>query len=458
MTKPLGSPKSQDQQDSHRTFYGHPIVVRVKDLSWQPPVEEAPPAEEEWVSNLLGEDPYEADGEESLLMDVPPAPELPPVEESVAELPRLPITPTESKPQPASKTPTYLSHSSEGRRERLQSLITGQWKNRIMMGGLALSLFFATYWLLSTDGADDPPVDDVHQDLFVETGQLGDAPAWDASSNMVENDVTTIEPASMNSTRMASMPPRDNIVGSPANPSSKMELTAISAPDVDSPSQPSGGNGNPAWSQNPASTTIEPQDDYAPSFGPAGGSSSIPGSGSPSFDSSSVPMGSPIPNFDNASGSSQDNYQPSFQGNRPSYEETAPAYQAPSAPTGGSQYTNPSSGNNNASHWMKTDNPSRSMPGNTPGGNSGFTQSQLPSIQNGPPQDAGLPQIEAATPYNASKFANSPNNQQPTPQDGYGFSFNPNGSTPESSTPSQDGIRAARLSGEIDTRFDSGIR
>ncbi|PQO28262.1 hypothetical protein [Blastopirellula marina] len=455
MTKPLGSPKSQDQQDNHRTFYGHPIVVRVKDLTWEPPVEEEAPAQEAWVSNLLGEDPYEVEREESLLVNVPPAPELPFVEPPIAELPPTTIEPVASKPQPASKTPDYLNHSGDGRRERLQSLITGQWKNRIMMSGMAVSLFVATYWLLSSGGTDESPVDDVQQNLIVESGQLGDAPAWNAPSP--DSETITIEPISRNTPQMASMPPREDIIGSPVQHTSQMELTAISAPDVDSPEVPNYAHENPAWSQNPASGVSAQQDSYSPSFGPASDNTQLPRQAAPSFDAGSVPMESPIPNFDNSSNTNdpQGGYQPSFQGNRPSYEETAPSYEAPAPSSAGrSQYSEPSGDYNTSPHWMK-EGMQNSMP---TGATAAMSQAPLPSIQNGPPQGAEMPQIEAATPFNPSQYASSPANSQPAPQSGYGFSFDHGSNMPPSPTASQEGIRAARLSGEIEPRFDSGIR
>ena len=246
-------------------------------------------------------------------------------------------------------------------------------------------------------------------------------------------------------------------MGSPIDPSSQMELATISTPDAESSDLPPNTNGNPAWSQHQASPASVPQDNYAPSFGPASESNSLSGQGSSSPDSSSVPMGSPIPNFDNSSNYSdgQDNYQPSFQGSRPSYEETTTPYQAPANPAGSSQYSAPNA--DSATHWMK--NPSQGpMAGGTSAATVSNSQTQLPNIQNGPPQDANLPQIEAASPYNASRFAGSAANSQPAPQDGYGFSFNPSGSSPESPASPQEGIRAARLSGEIEPRFDSGIR
>ncbi len=418
MTKPLGTPQNRDHQDSQGTFYGHPIVIRVKDLTWQPPVEEAPVPQEDWVSNLLGEDPHEIESDDSLLVHTAAAPI--PMPEPVADLPPTPVVPAaapSAKNDPLGPTkPSYIHNSSEGRTQRRASLISGQWKNRLALGGMAVSLLFVSVWALSSGGGgEEPPVSEVEQELFVDTGELGPAPTWDGNPAASDpNETITLEPMGSSSVpQMASAPSRD-ISPSPAmsNPSHQAQLPNISTADELDYAPPAGNYNNPVEGM-PANEA--PADTYIPQFGP---SNKNPDFEAPADDSYSPSYG----------GAPTEAYVPSFDGG-PSQPSSAPSMELNAPRT--SQY--PSANPNSAErHWMLQEG---KLAERNPSGNSLPTSSQLPQIVEGPQYQADLPVVNNQPPQN-----NMPS--MPNQNDVYGY-----GPYPGSAIPQEANQPRARLGG-----------
>ncbi|PQO47810.1 hypothetical protein [Blastopirellula marina] len=477
MTKPLGQSDSRDIQDNHRTFYGQPIVVRVKDLTWQPPTPEDSPAQDAWVSTLLGEDPYEASHEDSLLMDVNAAPLK---EEPIGTLPQPSPAPEKPKPQPASTTPTYLRHKGEkNRRDQLTEVIVGHSKKVLGLGGLALSLILFSYWMLAED-TSEPPVEDVDQKLFV---QLGDesAPAWEPPAMTPENETITVETTSPSVPKIASLPSReDRGMNTPAQYSTpQTQLPTIGTPEVEADNNPVNPAANPAYLENPEPASNDPSGGYVPSFSPTGNAYPPMDNSSPATGNDTYPTGGDIPSFDGGAPGSynaptEQPYEPSYGGGATSgYGQ--PAASAPQSSTGNaSPYPSTNAGAGDKPHWMLTEGKLQANAGANPAGMNGnatannASQMQLPSIQNGAPQGQGYPRIETPgqpepqrqpyyTDYNMP--ASSPTgNSQPNGQSNNGFSFNPGGSNyPASAAGSSEGPRsAARLGGNIE-QYDPGF-
>ena len=468
MTKPLGQSDSRDIQDNHRTFYGQPIVVRVKDLTWQPPAPEAPPAQDAWVSNLLGEDPYEAPSEDSLLMDVP----APPIddEELVGTLPQPAPAPEKPKPQPASTTPTYLRHKAEkSRRDHLTEVILGHSKKVLGLGGLALSLILFSYWMLAGD-TSEPPVEDVDQELFVELGDSS-APAWPPAGTP-ESETITVESTTPSAPQIASLPTReDRGMSTPAQYNTpQTQLPTIGTPDVEMDSNPSNPAVNPAYLDNPEPSSTESSGGYVPSFSPTGNAYPPMGETSPAAGNNALQTEGNIPNFDGGAPSdyntpAEQPYVPSYGGGATSgYGE--PAASTPQTNTGNaSPYPSTNSGADPQIHWALKEGKLH-RPDSTNGMTNNASGSQLPSIQNGAPQGQGLPQIENPgqtdsqpyyTDYNMP--ASSPTgNSQSGGQSNNGFSFNPGGNGYAApATGTNEGPRsAARLGGNIEP-YDPGL-
>ncbi|MEW4564154.1 hypothetical protein AB1K70_16570 [Bremerella sp. JC770] len=418
MTKPLGTPHNRDTQDNQGTFYGHPIVIRVKDLSWQPPAEPAVAPQQDWVSNLLGEDPNEADHHESLLVPsaVTPAPEpqLPP-----APLPEPKVeAPVEPKPEPepvAASKPSYIHNSSESRKQRRESILSSQMKNRLALGGIAVSLLLVSFWALSgSGGSDESPVENVPQDLFVSTGELGDAPAWNANPAASDpSETITVEPMDSEIAQMASLPSRSTPSNSMmSNPSRDTQMTSIASP------APIGTDSTTNMYSNPAQGSgVEASADVAPAdqlwqFGPSNMNPDYqeppvnPYSGS----SSSAPSGN-IPSFDGS--------QPQPAAGQPSQTRPLPggsmSLEAPQT----SQYQAPTG--ESGRHWMQQekgnwDIQDGELVRNGSSGAASSSHTQMPKIQEGYQHQAGYPVVNNQMPENTP----SPGTQQDNGQWGFG--------------------------------------
>lgn len=465
MTKPLGQSDSRDFQDNHRTFYGQPIVVRVKDLTWQPPVPEAPPAQDAWVSNLLGEDPSDVPSEDSLLMDVP----APPIDdEPIGTLGQPTPAPEKPKPQPASTTPTYLRHKGESRRDRFTDVILGHSKKVLGLGGMALSLIFFTYWMLVGD-TSEPPVEDVDQELFVELGD-NSAPAWNPPAATPESETITVESNTPSVPQIASLPTREDRGLSTSAPysASQTQLPMIGTPEVESENNPVNPAVNPAYLNNPEPASTESSGGYVPSFSPTGNAYPPMGESAPTSGGETLPTGSNLPNFD--AGSSDYNtpaepYVPSYGGGGDASGYSESAASAPQSSAGNaSPYPSTNPGADPQNHWMLKEGKLQSTSPGTSGtngssmANDGYG-SQLPSIQNGAPQGQDYPQIgtpdqNMTAPYYADTqpARSSSTGTMPTGQENSGFSFNPNGGSYGSPAAGQNGVphSTARLNGNID--------
>lgn len=415
MTKPLGTPQNRETQDTQGTFYGHPIVIRVKDLTWQPPAPEpvAVP-QQDWVSNLLGEDPHDADFHESLL--VPPTADLPPEPQPAAaplpppQVEALPELPTEPA---APAKPSYIHNSSEARQQRRATILSSQMKNRLALGGIAVSLLLVSFWALSSGGGSgESPVENVPQDLFVSTGELGDAPAWNANPSASDpSETITVEPFEGEIPHMASMPTR----GTPSNPmmsnpSRDTQMTNISTPDALEVETMPAAYGNPAqgdiglpaegspatqvWQFGPSN--VNPQYEEAP-INPY------------SDNGSSVPTGN-IPNFD----SSQ---------SQPSQTSPLPGGQMDLNAPRTSQYQQQPAGGNDGRHWMQQEQGGWDLQDGklvATGTHAAPPSSgtQLPQIYEGYQHQAGMPVVNNQMPVNAPSPA--PGAQQDNSQWGFG--------------------------------------
>lgn len=411
MTKPLGTPQNCDTQDTQGTFYGHPIVIRVKDLTWQPPAQPEPATQQDWVSNLLGEDPQEGAYQESLLV----APTAAPQPEPQPEVAPLPQPAVEAAPEPpaepaAPAKPSYIHNSSESRQQRRASILSSQMKNRLALGGIAVSLLAVSFYALSgSGGSNESPVENVPQDLFVSTGELGDAPAWNANPATSDpSETITIEPMDSEIPQMASLPTRSPSPNpTMSNPSRNTQMTNISTPNS------MDANTLPAAYSNPAQGDMGLPADVSPAdqvwqFGPSNMNPDYeeppinPYSGA----DGSVPTGN-IPNFD----SSQ---------SQPSQTRPLPGGSMDMSDPRTSQYQ-PSNSADGGRHWMQEeasdwDYQDGKLVRNTSSGNAASTGSQLPEIHQGYQPQTGFPVVN----NQMSETTPAPNTQQDNGQWGFG--------------------------------------
>ena len=404
MTKPLGNPKSRENQDTQGTFYGHPVVIRVKDLTWEPPVEEQPAGTQDWVSNLLGEDPTADLAEESLLVEAPTAPIMPPQPAAMApaavEVASAPVA------SASTAAPSYIHHRGEETRQaRRESILSGQWRNRIYLAGMAVSLLVASAWLLSGDDDSIPPVDDVDQGLFVSTGELGSAPSWDATPGTdADNETITVSPLDTAIPMVATKPDRTELTNpTMGNPSQDTQMTNIA-----SGYEPEGSiappYNNPASNQQLPPEPMAPEDEYY-QFRPEGMESAPTGAGSysPSFNPATDE--DYTPQFDGRPSAS-----PGMPSGGPSLELNAPATSQYSVPNGDS-----------GRHWMQqpTGNfayEDGKLTQRTAATNPANSQPQLPQIHEGYQPQPGMPMI--GTPTQPTYSQTAPQNPS---QGGFGF-------------------------------------
>ncbi|MBI1247693.1 hypothetical protein GC197_07560 [bacterium] len=412
MTKTVGTPKSTEQTGTPGTFYGHPIVLRVKDLSWQPPVEEQPAASKDWVSNLLGEDPVQSTMEESLLVNVP-TPEHP--QPSVAPV-VSPPQPTVPEPEPeGEEAPSYIHHrpGDDSRQRRESSLPIQQWKNRLVLPGIAISLVIATCWIMFSGEESKPPVEDVPQGLFVTSGELGSAPAWDATAPPPPpSETITIEPLESEIPYMASAPRNDMTNPSMSNPSTQAELTNVAAPQANQTQQP-GEPYIPMFNQDLPPEPMAPEDEYY-QFRPEGMENEPQPASDPSYAPSFNPApsaGTYTPQFDGGASSSQiPNQQPSMQLNAPEMSQNA----------------NPATGQ----HWMQQQGNYDYVDGKliprTTSGVAASNQSQMPQIVHGSQSQPDMPAISTpqqptysqTNTQEQSPYGYGPYSNQEAPQEG----------------------------------------
>ncbi|WP_105350327.1 MULTISPECIES: hypothetical protein [Pirellulaceae] len=412
MTKPLGTPQNRETQDTQGTFYGHPIVIRVKDLTWQPPAPEpvAVP-QQDWVSNLLGEDPHEADYHESLL--VPPTTNLPPEPQPVAA--PLPQEPVAAAPEPpeepvAPAKPSYIHNSNEARQQRRATILSSQMKNRLALGGVAVSLLLVSFWALSgSGGSDESPVENVPQDLFVSTGELGDAPAWNASPAATDpGETITVEPFEGEIPHMASLPVRNNPSNpTMSNPSRDTQMTQIATPNMQQQETLPASYGNPAQEDIGLPMGGSPADQIW-QFGPSNMSpqyEEVP-INPYSDNGSSVPTGN-IPNFD-ASQSQPSQTRPLPGGSMDLNDPRTSQYQQPAAENDGRHWMQQESGNYSYENGTLTENRSS--------GSTASSGTQMPAIYEGYQHQAGMPVVNNQMPTNAP----APTAQQDNSQWGFG--------------------------------------
>jgi len=441
MTKPLGTSHNRDSQDTQGTFYGHPIVIRVKDLTWQPPAQPAPAPQQDWVSNLLGEDPHEGDAhDDSLLVPSaapaqaepqPPAAPQPPAKVAAAPVPQ---------PEPAAAAkPSYIHNSSESRQQRRASILSSQMKNRLMLGGLAVSLLFVSVWALTgSGGSDESPVENVPQDLFVSTGELGDAPAWNANpANGDPGETITVEPMDNEITRMAALPSRET-PSNPmmSNPSRDTQMTHIATPDsLDNETSPT-GYGNPAPGSGMAASSETSPADQVWQFGPSNRDPNFQEpSGGPQFTDRMPTESGNVPNFDSSQSA-------------PSYPQSGPGQPSQTRPLpGGSMnmedprtsQAQPPAQNGGERHWMQQEQSNFAyqdgkLSRKDADGSQSSTDKQMPEIYEGYQHQAGYPVVTHQQPESAPA----------PPQDSGQWNFGPYSG---SSMPNEAAQPRARLGG-----------
>lgn len=376
MTKSQGSaPTPREDYSASRSFFGQPIVVRVRDLNWQPP---APaPAEETWVSSLLGEDLPETSSTESLLEGVDKSvfgvttsvdsvtPALSPVPAAVTASSLSDSAPSANN----AAAPSYLHRTAQPRDQRRGMVLSGQWLNRLYMGGMAVSLLVASYWVLSSGGSSEETTNNVPEDLFANTS-LDEAPPWSGlEPSLTPHESITVQPQETNVPQMASLPERAS-TGAPRNPA-EVELTTIHPAYAGLPSSPP-TEYNPAWSDTNSVPSVQ-DDGYIPSFGPSSTADSLAGDYEASY-SRGVPTGNNLPSFD-----------PNPAG-----------HAASSAPGGASEHRTgyPATGSSNASaeHWMLSNG--REQGEDTRSANpAARSESQYTQVIHGNPTGGSMPQI-----------------------------------------------------------------
>lgn len=400
MTKPLGTPHNPETQDTQGTFYGHPIVIRVKDLTWQPPAEPAPMPQQDWVSDLLGEDPHEGDTHESLLVSSVAAPQ-PEPQSAAAPLPqpKLEAAP-QPQPEPAAPAkPSYIHNSTDSRQQRRASILSNQMKNRLVLGGIAVSLLFVSVWALTgSGGSDESPVENVPQDLFVSSGELGSAPAWDANPAASDpSETITVEPLDSEIPHMASLPTRST--PSMSNPSRDTQMTSIATPaSMDMDTAPSGYN-NPAQGGSLGSPSADSPANQVWQFGPSNVDPNYEEpAGDPQFTDRLPASSNGIPNFDGSQ------YQPS-QG-QPSQTRPLPGGSMNMNDPRTSQYPSPAN-DGSGRHWMQEeqkdwDYQDGKLVRNGAGGNPSSSGSQMPEIHEGYQHQSGYPVVNNQMPENNS--------------------------------------------------------
>ncbi len=418
MTKPLGTPQNRDTQDNQGTFYGHPIVIRVKDLSWQPPAQPEVEPQQDWVSNLLGEDPQEGDTHESLLVpaaaEAPPEPVATPAAKPAPEV-KAPVAPqVQPAPEPAtSAKPSYIHNSTESRKQRRASILSSQMKNRLALGGMAVSLLLVSFWALSGSGdSEESPVENVPQDLFVSTGELGDAPAWNAGTNPAASDPSetiTVEPLDNEIPQMASLPTRST-PSNPmmSNPSRDTQMTSIATPasmDVDTSADPY---------SNPAPESIDSGAGSASGeqlwqFGPSNVNPDFEEPAVNPYSGGSIPSGD-VPNFDNSQ-SQPYGQQPAQTRPLPggSMDLNDPRTSQSPAPTGDDR------------HWMQKAEGKYTLEDGTltekgSSTNNSYSATEMPQISEGYQHQAGMPVVNNQMPANSP----APGTQQDNGQWGFG--------------------------------------
>ncbi|QDU74008.1 hypothetical protein Pan97_10080 [Bremerella volcania] len=412
MTKPLGTPQNREPQDTQGTFYGHPIVIRVKDLTWQPPVEPAPAPQQDWVSNLLGEDTHEGDHHESLLVAAPVASQ-PAPQPQAAPLPQPKV---EATPQPqaepvAPTKPSYIHNSNETRQHRRASILSSQMKNRLALSGIAVSLLAVSFYALSgSGGSDQSPVENVPQDLFVSTGELGDAPAWNANPAASDpSETITVEPFEGEIPQIASLPTR-NPSSNPtmSNPSRDVQMTNIATPDVMQTGNMSHSYGNPAQGSEPAGSPA----DQVWQFGPSNMNPDYEEPlGGPAFTDQVPEYRNDVPQFDGS--------QPTMGQPQPSQTRPLPGGSMNMSDPRTSQYQAPAG--DSGRHWMQQeqsewDYQDGKLVRNSSRGNPASPGTQMPEIHEGYQHQAGYPVVNNQMPENAP----APGMQQDNSQWGFG--------------------------------------
>lgn len=396
MTKPLGTPQNREPQDTQGTFYGHPIVIRVKDLTWQPPVQPVAEPQQDWVSNLLGEDPQEEAYQESLLVTPTAAPQPEPTPKAAPlPQPKVELAPEPPAEPAAPAKPSYIHNSSETRQQRRASILSSQMKNRLALGGIAVSLLAVSFYALSGSGGNnESPVENVPQDLFVSTGELGDAPAWNANPAASDpSETITVEPLDSEIPQIASLPTR-NPSANPtmSNPSRETQMTSIGTPDsLDTEYAPAAYN-NPAQSGIGAPAEAPPAEQvwqFGPSSGPA--DYEQPQANPYSEPNGSVPTGN-IPSFDNGQSSQPSQTRPLPGGTMDMSDARNSQYQAPAADGG--------------RHWMQQeqsdwDYQDGKLVRAGTSASAASTGTQMPEIHEGYQHQAGYPVVNNQMPESA---------------------------------------------------------
>lgn len=401
MTKPLGTPQNRETQDTQGTFYGHPIVIRVKDLSWQPPAEPVAVPQQDWVSSLLGEDPHEGDNHESLLVPAAPAsqpkPQLEPAPLPPPKVESQPAPQPEPEPEPepaAAAKPSYIHNSNESRKQRRASILSSQMKNRLALGGIAVSLLAVSFYALSgSGGSDESPVENVPQDLFVSTGELGDAPAWNANPAAPDaSETITVEPMGSEIPQMASLPSRST-PSNPmmSNPSRDTQMTNIATPDATDITPSADPYSNPAQTNMGSPTELSPADQVW-QFGPSNVNPDYqePPVNPYSDAGGSVPTGN-VPNFD-SSQSQPSQTRPLPGGSMDMNDPRTSQYQPPAGDSG--------------RHWMQEeqsdwDYQDGKLVRNNTGPAPTSTGTQMPEIYEGYQHQDGMPVVNNQMPQTA---------------------------------------------------------
>ncbi len=293
MTRPLGSAPTPQHEAPSQSYCGYPVLIRVPDLAWQPaPPAPVAPASSHCEPSLLGDDPPEAEAPASLLNTPQPPAYSPLLSEATG--------PTGA----ASPAPSSPHSTADLRAQRRQSIQQGQWLNRLYLGGMAVSLLVASYWVLNSGGSADSATEEVPQDMFAATGELDEAPAWSGLEPSISSTTSvTVEPLDNPIPQMASKPELASTPSESRQADRRAEMTTVVPPYGNDFSYSPSDYTNPAWSEAPAPSRTAnthvaemDQDDYIPSFGP---SSADYAEQEPirTARTSSIPMGNNAPSF-----------------------------------------------------------------------------------------------------------------------------------------------------------------
>jgi len=282
------SPTADSDRSSSSSRLGYPVLIAIRDLhnacddapKNDPRKAPAPAVEAPFQEEILGDDPdSDTEEEASLVPSFASACETH-VESTVEETPTTASSSqrVERRQEAIEPATDYIHRPNDSRSHRGQLALQSKLTNRLYLGGMAICLMVAGYWVLnsgSTDGESSPK----STDMFVENtagdamDAMAEAPPWDGGRSSVSPaESIVVEPINNGAAGLAS-----------SMPSNVQEATPAAS---NSPVIPAYAGGTPSWQPsfaNPASAqeattssaapannvVAKPADDFIPAFGPS---------------------------------------------------------------------------------------------------------------------------------------------------------------------------------------------